>query len=568
MNIINFLKKVFYYWAISLGSIVTIICLMALLIIPKRHTPVIPTKAILSLDLDGRDQTFFEGSDSKETSFYEISTMIQEASKDDRIQAIFLKLTTLNISFAQIQELQDALKDFKKTGKKLYLYASSFVSTKEYYLASIFDEICMLSVGNVGIAGFRIEVPFIRNFLDKWNIKPNSYHVGKYKSSPETFTEKDFTQPHRESSLSLLTSMEEWVVKDIADWRKITNMSTFFQKGDLYAYEALDAKLITELGYLGSFKDKILSNHGKEVKFFSSKDYQLVLDQKNIPKNTKKIAILMLSGAIDDDRGAIHNNPLEDQRVIRPSKVSKQLKEILKDESTLGVILRIDSPGGTITASEEIWGQLKEFSKQKPVIASMGSVAASGGYYIASACSKIVAQPLTITGSIGVFGGKLNTSKFWENLGIHWGEIYTMESATLHSPNHDFSSVQQDRLQKSAEYAYDIFKQRVTVGRNLSLDDVEKVAQGRVWTGVQAYERKLVDALGGLKIAFEIAKKEINLKENEKVELYLHESRISFFDIIMNVLGFENEELDINLSLTSYFWNIFSPQVAEFNVRG
>ncbi len=568
MNIIKFFKKAFYYWTITLGSIVTLTCLGFLLIAPKKYIPVLPKAAILSLDLDGRDQKFFGRASVGDTSLYETSVMIQEAAKDENVKGIFLKLTSLSMSFAQIGELQDALQEFKKAGKKLYLYTSSFGTTKEYYFASLFDEICMLSVGNVGIAGFRIEVPFARALLDKWEIKPNSYHAGKYKSSPESFTETDFTQPHRESALSLLSSMEEWVIKEISDWRKISDVKTFFEKGDLDAKEALEGKLITELGYLESFKDKILKIHGEETKFFSSKDYQIILDQKTLPKNTKKIAILMLAGGIDDDRGSVRNNPLEDQRVIRPSNVAKQLKEILKDDSVLGLIVRIDSPGGTITASEEIWAHLKEFSKKKPVIASMGTVAASGGYYIASACSKIVAQPLTVTGSIGVFGGKLNTSKFWENLGVHWGEIYTMESATLHSTNHDFSPFQEERLKKGANDAYNIFKQRVADGRNLTLDEVEKIAQGRVWTGVQAHERKLVDALGGLNVAFELAKKEIKLQENEKVELYLHARSIGLFDVFMNVLGFDNEELDLNLSLISSFWNIFNPQMSEFNVKG
>jgi protease-4 len=559
------IQKIFYYWIVTLGSIVTVLLVGFWFLSFGSQLPTLPQKAILKLHLSGNLQEKSHMASlgmNNSNSLFEICDLIKKASKDSHIEGIFVKLSSLSLSFAQIQELQVYLKQFKQTGKKLYLYTSSFSSTAEYYFAAIFDEICLLPVGQVGIAGFRVEVPFARALLDKWEVTPNDYHAGKYKSFPETFTQKDFTPEHKESALSLLSSMEETVIKDIGVWRKIDNAQSLFEIGDLQANKALDSKLVTELGYYESFKEKILGAHGKECEFFSAKKYHQILSRGHRP-SSKRIAILNLSGSIYDDYNG--GSPLSDQKTIRPSKVVKALKALMKDSSVLAVIAHIDSPGGVVTASEEIWAIFKEFSKKKPIIASMGTVAASGGYYIATGCSKIVAQPLTITGSIGVFGGKLNTSKFWENLGVHWGEIYTMESATLHSSNHDFSKAQKEKMEKSAYESYDIFKQRVSQSRHLTLAQVEEVAQGRVWTGVQAKEKNLVDELGGIQEAFHLAQKELNLT-GEDIQIYIHSPKTGLYNIILNLLEMEYDDLNLNVFLYSFF-PFLDFKNAYFNIR-
>jgi protease-4 len=576
-NVLKWLKKAALFWVVCVGAFVTISFFIGLVFNFKPSIPTLPKTAILKLDLAGdlyeKDNVDLLGSlrSGPKKMLYDTCDLIKEAAKEDKIQGIFVRLLPLNTSFAQIQELQNAFLEFKKTGKKLYLYANFFNSSKEYYLASVFDEIYMLPLGHVGIAGLHFSTPFIRELLDKWEITPHAIQAGKYKAAPETFTHKDFSKEHKESLLSILSSIEDTLINDIGKSGKIENVRSLFEQGNVQATQALNAKLITQLGHYQFFEDQILKKHDKDTKFYPAKDYDAILDARPEPKDIKKhVALLVLSGSIHDDQNT-SQSPLQDQNTIRPSSVAKQLKALMKDEKTVAVVLRIDSPGGSATASEDIWGQIMEFKKTKPVIASMGSVAASGGYYIASACNKIVAQPLTITGSIGAFSGKLNVSKFFENLGIHFGSIYSMESATLNSFNNDYSPAQKEKMQKDIEYIYDFFKNRVAQGRNLSMDQVEDIAQGRIWTGAQAKERNLVDELGGIDKAFDLAKQELKLEKNEKIDLYVYTPKIKIIDLLMGVLGFDNDSMDGDFSLISYFKGYFHSiffKTLQFDVQG
>ncbi len=574
-SILKWIKKATIFWFVSVGIFVTFSFFIGLFFSLKSSIPELPKTAILKLDIAGElsekdDIDFLSNfrSGSKKR-LYDTCNLINQAAKDVNIQAIFVRLLPLGTSFAQTQELQNAFLNFKKNGKKLYLYASSFQSSREYYLASVFDEIYMLPLGHVGISGLYFSVPFVKEFLDKWQIVPHAIQAGKYKSAPEMFTNKDFSNEHKESLLSILTSIENTLIQDIGNFRKIDHVRSLFEQGHLNANEALQAKLITHIDSYKKCEDKVLEKYAKDAKFYQAKDYEILIDKRSKKDAQKKIALLVLSGEIHDDQNLSHS-PLQDTKVIRPAFVEKHLKTLMKDEKIAAVILRIDSPGGSAVASEEIWNQITDFRKTKPIIASMGSIAASGGYYIASACDKIVAQPLTITGSIGAFSGKLNISQFFQNLGIHFGSLYTMESATLNSFNADYSPKQKEKMKKDINFVYDFFKKRVAQGRNLSEEQVEKSAQGRVWTGLQAKERNLIDELGGVEEAFELSKKMIKPEKDEKIELYVYSPRIKMIDLLMGALGFDNDVLDGEFSVVEFFKShlksIFS--VSMFEIRG
>lgn len=574
-SILKWIKKAVLFWVAGVGIFVTLSFVVGLLFSFKSVAPQLPKSAILKLEIGGelseKDDIDFLGSlrSGPKKMLYDVCDLINQAARDDKIQGIFVRLLPLETSFAQTQELRNAFSNFKKSGKKLYLYASFFNSSKEYYLACVFDEVCMLPLGHVGIAGLNVFFPFARGLLDKWEVAPQVTQAGKYKSAPEMFTHKDFSQEHKESLLSIVTSIENTLIKDIENARQIQNVRGLFEKGHLRANDALEAKLITHIDSYKKCEDRILEKSVKETKFYSAKDYEILLDKRQKKEAKKQVAVLVLSGEIHDDQN-LSQSPLQDRKIIRPVSVEKQLKALMKDEKTAAVILRIDSPGGSPTASEEIWQQINEFKKTKPVVASMSTLAASGGYYIASACDKIIAQPLTITGSIGAFSGKLNVSKFFENLGIHFGSLYTMESATLNSFQSDYSPAQKEKMKKDIDYVYDFFKKRVAQGRGLLEEKVEEFAQGRVWTGSQAKEKGLVDELGGIHEAFEVTKKMLKLEKDEQVDLYVYSPRIKMIDLIMGVFGFDNDVLDGEFSVIEFFKNhiksMFS--VPMFEVRG
>ena len=543
------LKKAMKGWFYFLGALVTVILISFFLVIPSRSSiKPIPPSAILEIDLGGEFQEkvtqtpFSMLKPSSRKILRDMCYLIEEASKEKNIQAIFVKLTSLNISLAQIQEIKNALRIFKKSGKKLYLYTSYFAETKDYFLASLFDEIAISPAGFLSLTGLKWEVPFGRKFLDKWEVKPNMLHEGQFKSAIERYTESDFSSPHKEAITSLVKSLEDILIAEIETDLSLKNLKDAFEKGYLLPQEALEQKLIHKMTNVIDFEEEVLNKHKiaeKPAEIFSSKDYLRNLNNAPENKNVKKyVALLTLSGEIKDDVEVGSSN-FYDDGAIRPYQTWKQLKDIMDDEETVAIVIRIDSPGGSPFASEEIWNAIKQVNKKKPVIISMGSVAASGGYYIASAASKIVAQPTTLTGSIGIYGGKFNTSGFWESLGVHWGEIVTMESALLHSSNRDYNEKEKLMLKKGMGLLYNLFKQRVADGRKLSLEKVEQVAQGRVWTGLQAKGFGLVDELGGINEAFEIAKKMVQ-KDNELVELYIYTPEKNWKEALMDLFNFES----------------------------
>ena len=561
------LKKAMRGWFYFLGAFVTMVVISFFLVIPNRSSiKPIPPSAILEIDLGGDFQekvTQTPLSMLKPNSrkvLRDMCYLIEEASKEKNIQAIFVKLTSLNISLAQIQEIKNALKIFKKTGKKLYLYTSYFCQTKDYFLASLFDQIAISPAGFLSLAGLKWEVPFGRKLLDKWDIKPNMIHEGQFKSAIETYMESDFSAPHKEAITSLVKSLEDILIAEIEADLSLKNLKDAFEKGYFLPQEALDQKLIHKMTNVIDFEEEILSKYKiaeKSAEIFSSKDYLRNLNNAPENKNVKKyVALLTLSGEIKDDAEVSSSN-FYDDGAIRPHQTWKQLKEIMDDDETAAIVIRIDSPGGSAFASEEIWNAIKQANNKKPVIVSMGSVAASGGYYIASAASKIVAQPTTLTGSIGVYFGKFNTSGFWESLGVHWGEVSTMESALLHSSNRDYTEKEKSTLKKAMGFTYNLFKQRVADGRKLSLEQVEQVAQGRVWTGLQAKGFGLVDELGGIDEAFEMAKKMVQ-KDNELVELYIYTPEKNWKEAVMDLFNFES-------SLKTSFIDAFNAAMLHFS---
>ncbi|MCK5295459.1 MAG: signal peptide peptidase SppA, partial [Alphaproteobacteria bacterium] len=444
---------------------------------------------------------------------------IKKAAKDKRVKVLVASINNTHMSLAQIQEIRNAVAVFNKSKKPTISSSKTIGSlgsgTSEYYLASAFKEIIMQPTGEVGITGIKIETPFIRKTLEKIGIKPSFSSRYEYKTGASHFTEEGFTKAHKESLESLADSFFSQIVKDISISRNIPEKTVIeiIDNSPLSAEKALEYNLIDKLAYADEIDAELEAKFGKKhLKI--SKYFARIKPAKG---KTEKIALINGVGIIYSGKSSFGHNAYKS--VIGADTMSSAIRKAAKDKNIKAIIIRINSPGGDYVASDTIWREITNAKKHKPVIASMSSMAASGGYFISIAANKIVAQPSTITGSIGVFGGKLVLSDLWEKLDVNWGEVSRGKNAGLTSPNNDFSESQRKKLESSLDRIYEDFTSKVASARNFTKEQTDKIARGRVWTGKQAKENGLVDELGGIDKAVKLAKKEAKIADDIQIKL-------------------------------------------------
>lgn len=460
---------------------------------------------------------------------------INHAAKDDRVKGILLTLEDNISRIGTVQEIRDAFKAFKATGKFIYTYADTFGvlsnRTINYYLAAATTKIWMMPLGTLNFMGMMVEVPFAKKALDDLKIHPQFGRREEYKAMIESATEADFTPPHRENMQRLLDALTTQIITDVAADRNLeaTEVRKILDTGPHTPNNAVALRMIDQVGYKDQVKDAIEKLVGKKQNYYPFASYVQTLKSSS---KGEKIAIVYVTGMIS--KGKSTWNPLLDEAMADAGEIAKSIQEAVEDESIKAVILRIDSPGGTPVASELIGREVDRARAKKPVIVSMSNYAASGGYWIACNAHKIVAQPGTITGSIGFFAGKIVTQDFWEHYGVHWGEIHSGNNATLWSSSQNYSESGREKFNEYLDQVYDIFLEKVARGRALSPEKVRRVAKGQVWTGVEARENSLIDALGGLTAAIGIAKKEAGLAAEAPVFLIHLPASKSFIDILFD----------------------------------
>lgn len=488
------------------------------------------------------------------TTLHEVIGALDKAKEDERVKGFIARVSGPRYSIAQYQELKDAIKSFRDTGRFAYVYADSIggMSTGmgAYYLASSFDEIWLQPVGMVSVTGLAMEVPFMRALLDKVGVKPEVMHRGKYKSMPETFTRNDMSPPHREMMDAITGDLFDQLVSGVAVNRGIEKdkLLALIDNAPLTDQEALEAGLVDRLGYSDEMielaKQKAAGDtpkrdeNGKEIEpgvvsltgyafhvqtqhegsnmvdFVTN--YYRKIDPRSQLADRPKIALVYGSGAIVASENGAHMD-LGGGNSMDAGKIAKALKAASEDEDVRAIVFRIESPGGSPSASETIRrAVLNAKKKGKPVVVSMGGAAASGGYWIATDADRIVAQPATLTGSIGVFGGRPDAREMWNKIGISWDSVSYGKHADMWSINGPFKPSERERVSAMMDRLYDAFLTRVSAGRGLDRAKVEQLAQGRVWTGRQAKENGLVDDLGGLKRAIEVARELGGIEEGEK----------------------------------------------------
>jgi protease-4 len=447
----------------------------------------------------------------------DILRSIEEAKTDSKIDGLFINLTSLQTGIATAEEIRNALLDFKTSKKFIYAYSESY-SQGEYYLASLADKIYLYPEGDIDFRGFRAELMFLKGALEKLELQPEVIRHGKFKSAIEPFILDKMSPENREQTQKFISSLWNQFVQDIAESRKLSNEEV--QKvadnlGTRTGQDALDAKFVDQLAYydevLDELKKKTNLDSDDKVKFVDLKKYSHSLPAIK-EFSAKKIAVVYANGEIVSGKGS--------DSQMGSDKIAGAIRKARLDTTIKAIVLRVNSPGGSALASDVIWRETILAKKAKPLVVSMGDYAASGGYYIACAADKIVAQPTTITGSIGVFGLLFNAQKLFNNkLGITFDSVRTGKYANIGSTFYPMTAEEREIIQGSVEKIYDTFITHVSEGRKMSKATVDSVGQGRVWSGTDAKALGLVDEIGGLDKAIEIASKLAKLDTHRTISL-------------------------------------------------
>ena len=458
--------------------------------------------------------TLFQG--ENRVGLTDVLTAIDAAKTDDNIKGITIVNNYSALGMAQLKELRDELTRFKKSGKFIVSYADVY-SQKEYYLNSVADTIYLNPLGEMDFKGLSSEVMFFKDLQEKTGIKMEVIRHGKYKSAVEPFISNDMSDANREQITALLNSVWSGISTDISKSRNISIEHLNAVADGLLARTpemAKAEKLIDKVGY----EDQFHAGIKKALKVEKDKDYKKIdivdytLNNNTKPKNASaenRIAVIYAQGEIRSGEG--------DVNYIGEKSMNRALKEARENKDIKAIVLRIDSPGGSALTSELIWREIELTKKVKPVVVSMGNVAASGGYYIACNANKIFAENTTITGSIGVFGMLPNFSTLSEKIGIHTEQVSTHKNSAEYSPFVPLTENYRAFTQESIERIYKTFVNRVATGRKMTFEQVDEIGQGRVWTGAEALKIGLVDEIGGMDKALAEAAKLAKIKEYRTV---------------------------------------------------
>jgi protease IV len=521
-SMLGFLLAGFLVFLIFVGIIVSVVSM------GKKETVVVPDKTILMLTLDqpiserSSDNPFahlkFNMPDaSKQLGLNDIISSLKKAAADPKIKGIYLELTDIPSGQATIEEIRNALLDFKKSGKFIVSYAEVFTQ-KSYYLASVSDKIYLNPAGDMEFKGMVGQVMFFKGLLDKIDVQAQVIRHGKFKSAVEPFTVDKMSDANKEQTLTFISGMWNHVLEGISASRKISvdELTTMANEYKIQSpQDAVNLKMIDKLMYkdevLDELKARVDAKDIKDLKFMKLGKYA------NAPENEKKssgdkIAVIYASGTISSGEG--------DDESIGSDRISKAIRKARLDDKVKAVVLRVNSPGGSALASDVIWREMLLTKKVKPVVVSMGDVAASGGYYISCAADKIFAYPNTITGSIGVFGIIPNMKEmFNKNLGITFDEVKTNPYADYIPVTRAMTDAERKILTNDIETIYSTFVTHVSEGRKMTFAQIDSIGQGRVWSGVDAKRIGLIDEFGGLNDAIAEAAKLAKLKDYHTMDL-------------------------------------------------
>lgn len=530
----NFFKS---FLASCLGSLIAFVILILLMfaflistvtsLSPDREEVSVKENSVLHLKLNGpMAEMEFEnpleglplpGNAEGTIGLLQLQQTLRAAAGDARIKGIYLDVSFFQGGYAKAGEVRKALSEFRKSGKWVVAY-SEMMTEQAYYVASAADKIFLNPEGQLEFNGLAIEVSFFKKMFDKLDIKPEIFRVGDFKSAVEPFMLEKMSDANRLQLNELVADMNSNIVKDIAASRQMEPARLKEISDKMLATTVDEAKklhLIDSLLYydqvLADLRSRLLLKETDDVTFIKYGKYKKTISNYNSSKN--EIAVIVADGEIlpgKAEQGSIGSDTFAEE--IRKARTNKNVKAI---------VLRINSPGGSALASDVMWREVMLAKKEKPIIASMSDYAASGGYYMAMGCDTIVAQPITITGSIGVFSVLFDLSSFLDNkIGITFDEVKSGEVGEMVTFTRPLTSLERTIWQKSTDRIYASFTSKAADGRKMSVEDIRKVASGRVWSGTQAKEKGLVDILGNFDDAIRIAAEKAGVADDYKLRFY------------------------------------------------
>lgn len=518
--------------AIIISILVVVFILIAWAAIQPSHVTL--AKSVLVIDAQGEitEQHSLDIlsalSGSNMPVLHDYLDTIDAARTDPRITGIVVRIGPLSTGWAKLEEIRSHLIAFQSSGKPSICYLGyDGIENSEYYLASGCKQVWLVPSAPLSIHGMMAEATFYRGALDKLKIVPEYYHIAEYKTAGNEYTEKKFTPAHREEVESLLHSIYEQYVGETSSSRHMqaAQFDALVKSGPFLSTEAVTNGLVDRLAYWDQVQGYFRNRPGGWNELAMNR-YRTMLPRSS----GDRIAVVHVTGLIAS--GSSGSSPTEGE-VSGGDSVAAALRAARNDAGIHAIVLRVDSGGGSVVASEVIRREVQLANSVKPVVVSMSDTAASGGYWISAPASRIVADPDTITGSIGVLIGKFNLAGLYSMLGVSTDSVATSDNATLFSDEQNFSPMQRQYIERSLQDTYTEFTEGVAAGRRMSVEAVGKIAKGRVWSGVQAKQLGLVDDLGGLDRAVEVAKQLAHVPKGQSVQLIQYPPEKSFWQLLL-----------------------------------
>ena len=515
-----------------------------------RRPPGVPDKGVLVLKLQGDLEELstnpFDSLLQEPVTMRGVAAALRAAKTDPRITGVLLRPVQAPALWGKVQELRDALVDFRSSGKPLVALLE-FTGDREYVLASTASRVVLVPSGQLNLTGLASYQVFLRGTFDLIGAQPDLLHIGDYKTAVNTFTEKGFTPAHREMTASLNHDAFDQLVSAVASARKKTvpDVRSLIDEGPMLPDSALQHGLVDDVAYY----DEIGTTSGLGDRFTEVplEQYLTVMPGPRPSLSAPKVAVLYAVGTIVSGNGGSGATGTE----VGSDKLTEYIRDVRNDDSIKAVVLRVDSPGGSTVASDVIWRELMLLRARKPLVVSMSDLAASGGYYIAMPGHVIVAQPGTLTGSIGIFSGKFVTGGTYNKLGMNIESVSEGRYAEMYSPTRVFNEPEREKIEEQMQAFYDQFVEKVAESRASTPEKIDAIAQGRVWTGRQAKERGLVDELGGLPRALAIAQQRAGIDKDTTVQVVVYPPKPSVFEALSTLGGAQGMRASLAEALLS-----------------
>ena len=537
----------------------------------------VPSKTVLEANFD---KTFLEELPDTPTarlmstdreSLRDVVDALDRGASDDRVVGMIARIGAAPMPMAQIQEIRDAVLRFRAHKKFAVAYSETFgefgPGNGAYYLATAFDKIYLQPSGDVGLTGLIMESPFIKGTLGKLGVTFHGDHRYEYKAALNFYTESKYTDAHKEEMTSIMNSWFNQMKDGICAARQIApdKFQSIVDAGPYLGKEAVDARLVDGVAYRDEVYGKVKEQAGSGAELLYLDKY---LDRAGSPHDHgKKIALVYGVGAVT--RGKSDFDPVQGEQTMGSDTVASAIRAAANDEHVKAILFRVDSPGGSYVASDTIWREVVNARKAgKPVIVSMGNLAGSGGYFVAMAADKIVAQPGTITASIGVLGGKMLTSGLWDKVGLSWDEVHQGDKATMFTGTHDYTPAEWGRFEAWLDRVYVDFTGKVADGRRLPKEKVLEIAKGRIWSGQDAKTLGLVDELGGYDTALKVAKKAAGIPESDEVKIVVFPHEKSLWETLIQRNEADNSDKEAAAQTLARILQDVRPIAKELNALG